>query len=709
MICCKNGKTELIFDDDMGILYSLKDYKREYVKERVSIFKLACRNNDGKQTIFESNEMNLEGSNPCEKGFDCTYSASGIEVKISCDVSKEITWGIEVQTPDDLVCEWVKYPLIVVDNDFSEHGGESKVLWGFNEGVIIDNIKRREDCIPYHEPQYPGEGLYGVYPAVVETQFMAYYNNAGGLYFAAHDRDDYLKGIGFYPYNNGVMLEFIHYCGGEFGEKYHMNYPMVMEFFTGDWYTAAEIYRSWFEEVEKPGFVPIEKNDKLPQWYGESPIVVTYPVRGLHDMDEMNPNKLYPYINAMQHVEKLEKELDSKIMVILMHWEGSAPWAPPYVWPPFGGEDELKKFVDALHERGDVIGVYCSGMGWTQQSNLVKEYNKEKEFADKKLERFMCKSPEQELLYSHICRGQRVGYDMCPTQDFTVSVLKEEAKKIAASGVDYIQLLDQNHGGNSYFCYSKDHGHPPVPGKWQTDAVKNLLGEVASEVDNKVLLGCESAAAESYIPYLLFSDNRYNLNYAIGYPVPAYSYVFHRYLNNFMGNQVSTAFDHEKSPENIYVRIAYSFMAGDMLTLVINQDGEIIWNWGTRLTTIPNQEGIKEFVKNLNRWRKGYGKKYLHTGEMRRPYNVVCDKNVLLLNNGCELSLDKVFTSAWHTNDGEFGQFLINYNSTEVECVVELPTKDFWLYRGSSDRNLIHGGNSKVKISPFSAVLLESM
>ena len=91
MICCKNGKTELIFDDDMGILYSLKDYKREYVKERVSIFKLACRNNDGKQTIFESNEMNLEGSNPCEKGFDCTYSASGIEVKISCDVSKEIT------------------------------------------------------------------------------------------------------------------------------------------------------------------------------------------------------------------------------------------------------------------------------------------------------------------------------------------------------------------------------------------------------------------------------------------------------------------------------------------------------------------------------------------------------------------------------------------------------------------------------------------
>lgn len=709
MIICKNSPIELSFDEVKGTLVSLKNDGCEFVKIPTDIFKLSYRDQAGTRHILCASEMRAEKATQSEHAFSCTYVSGKISVTIGCTIEEEAHWQISADVPAVFGCEWVKYPQIVVNRDFAERGGNAKLLWGLNEGVLIDDIARREECIAYGEPTYPSKGLYGVYPAAVETQFMAYYNDDGGLYFAAHDAQDHVKGISFYPFGeDGVMLEFMHFCGVNFGETYTMAYPMVMRFFHGDWYDAAEIYRSWFEAQGRTEFVPIAENPHLPDWYGESPIIVTYPVRGLHDMDEMTPNKLYPYMNAMPHIERLEKELNSKIMVILMHWEGTAPWAPPYVWPPFGGEAELQKFIDALHARGDVIGVYCSGLGWTEQSNLVAEYNKKDEFDEKGLARYMCLSPEQDLPYSNICREQRSGYDMCPSQRFTAEVLKNEVSHIAASGIDYIQLLDQNHGGNAYFCYSREHGHPPVPGKWQTDAVKKLLAEVSGTADKSVLFGCESAAAEAFIPQLLFSDNRYNINFGIGIPVPAYAYVFHKYVNNFMGNQVSTHFHHDRSPENLNLRIAHSFIAGDMLTLVINQDGEIIWNWGTRFASLPDQQKTKNFVKSLNAWRRGMGEKYLHIGQMQKPYAVDCPKRILYLNNGREIAVEEILTSAWGTKAGEYGQFLVNYTDAPVQCVVTLPEQTHMLYTdANATPTELRGGACTIEIAPRSAILIE--
>lgn len=704
-----NKSYSIEFDEQKGCIISLKSLSREFVGEVMPLFEVALRDKNGKQERINTYDMTMTECGIDASKLVATYEGKNIKTGINISAAEQIEYGISVEVEPEYVIEWVNYPQIAVPNDLKDSGGDSKILWGFNEGVIVDDIAYRQEKWGYKEPAYPSEGIMGVYPAIVETQLMAYFDNIGGLYLAAHDSDDNVKGIDFYPHNKGIKLQFMHFTGSDFGKTYEMPYPMVMKFFKGDWYEAAEIYRSWFREKRKGFMTPIKQNKSLPEWYGESPVVITYPVRGLHDTDEMKPNKMFPYCEAMKHIERLEKELDSKIMVILMHWEGSAPWAPPYVWPPYGGETELKLFIDELHRRGDVFGVYCSGLGWTQQSNLVPDYNMEKEFAEKGLERVMLTSSEQVLTDSHICIDQRRGYDMCPAEEFTVEVLKKEVKSMIDAEIDYIQLLDQNHGGSSYFCYSQKHNHPPVPGKWQVDAMRKLLAEVTGDAE-KLVLGCESAAAESYIPQLLFSDKRYNLCYNIGMPVPLYAYLYHEYVNNFMGNQVITQyiFDHRRSPENLAARIAYSFVIGDMFTIVLDENGDITWNWGD-LTgyELPEQTSIKTLIKNLNIWRRNKGKEYLHTGEMVKSFKVTCDYNTFYTPEGYPKLCEKVYTSAWKSNKS-FGQILVNYNAEAIVCEIELPDNEFNVIQADETILCKAKGKEKITIAPFSAILIET-
>lgn len=694
------------FDEKSGSVKSIKHGGFEYVYGAIPVLTLALRNKAGKQIKLSVDELKNISFEESENYFKAVYENDLVKATIGAEIDDEIRWFLEMETEENHVLEWANYPCITVPNTLSSAGEGHKILWGWNEGVLAENLEDREKTYSYIEPEYSTKGVTGLYPGAVETQFMAYYNNDDGLYFGAHDKDDCLKGIDFYRHENGgIFLQFRHFCGVDFGEKYVMGYPMIMRFFKGDWHDAADIYKNWFEENHS--WIPICEDESLPEWYHKSPVVVTYPVRGTHDRDEMVPNRLFPYVNVLPHIERLEKEFDSPVMVLIMHWEGTAPWAPPIVWPPYGGEEALRELIDKLHERGDVFGVYCSGIGWTIKSNL-NDYNTQKYFDDNNLKTEMCASPEGTLA-SEICKAQREGFDLCPAREFAVKTVKEQVDLMINAGIDYIQLLDQNHGGTSYFCYSREHGHPPVPGKWQVDAMKRFMEAVSKDAGN-VLFGCESAAAESYIPNLKFSDNRFNLNYLVGRQVPVYSYIYHKYVNNFMGNQVyaNGQCNHEKSPYNNLERTAYAFTAGDMLTVVINQDGEITWNWIAKPADgMPKQQPIKTLVRNLNAWRMKDGKKYLHTGDMKKPFKVICDNNILERHWVESVATrPKIHTSAWEAPDGSFGQFLVNYNEEEVVCEVCLPDEEFTLTFQNGEK-LCVCGKTELKIAPLSAVLVE--
>lgn len=320
----------------------------------------------------------------------------------------------------------------------------------------------------------------------------------------------------------------------------------------------------------------------------------------------------------------------------------------------------------------------------------------------------MCVGPDQRLEYRTVCTPQIRGYDFCPTSPFLREVIAKEVKNMFSAGVDYIQLLDQNHGGGSYFCYSQSHGHPPVPGSWQVKAVKEILENVHQE---KKVFGCESAAAQPFIGNLLFSDNRSTLAELVGDAVPAYAYIYHSRVNNFMGNQCCSEMRYHD--DDYRYRLAYSFLAGDMLTIVINEDAEIMHHWGAARNNIPNPEQSSCFalIKECNAWRIA-AKEYLCHGDMQKPITYACEDIchfTMFRRQDFDKPVPKVMLNAFSFN-GKRADIFINYTNEHVTITTPIASGEK-LYLSSEDfknKKVTARNSEQITVAPLSVILIEN-
>lgn len=192
----------------------------------------------------------------------------------------------------------------------------------------------------------------------------------------------------------------------------------------------------------------------------------------------------------------------------------------------------FSEFGRALHDDGNLLGVYCSGIGWTQSSSIDTGYQRKK-VLKRNIWRILWLPDRVERCVQPYATGppgigQRIGYEMCPACDFTIDTVCNEIRKITESQVDYIQFFDQNQGCSAPLCYNSGHGHPAAPGQWLTGAMSHLLNEsmrCASKSGRPVILGCENAAAQPYIRYLPFNDLRNHLAWAFARPGPGLQYA----------------------------------------------------------------------------------------------------------------------------------------------------------------------------------------
>lgn len=683
----ENQYYSIVLDDINGSVSSYTGNSAEYAAEK-------------KFPLIEISLMDVKGARrrlsslsaaPCEKvvsesKITLTFrSFCGEDIDISAEISFDDTpfvkWRLNYINRTSFDVEWINFPGLLFSDKMNEKEGY-KVFLPIFEGVEISDFALRDKFFPYAETDYPSKGWEGVYPGPVSMQFTAYYNGKNGVYVAAHDKELNTKTVDAHASEEGIIFDTKLFPGSE-QKEYRYGFDYVTGIYEGGWYEAAEIYRRFIEDERFIKQPKLYENPKVSKWLKESPLITIYPVRGEKDTGDMSPNEYYPYTNALKYLKTLAENTDSKILAMLCHWEGSAPWCPPYVWPPYGDIENFKLFEQKLHENGMLFGLYCSGIAWTQKS-IFTDYNKEKEFKDENLAEAMCLAPDGSLPYCAICNDYiRWGYDMCPGSERTVKLIRAEVSKIVhGTKVDYLQLFDQNLGGNASICYSPSHNHARTPGVRETAAMRRLIKKAQDAADeaseNHVMLGCEAAASEGFTDLLLMNDGRNYQGFMIGCPVPAYEFLYHEYVATFMGNQNTTFLylDAAENRDNIFYRTAKFFAQGELLTVVLKDHGKINWDWGTPWNTVdPDQERYLRFVKKLNNFRKGEFSKFFYCGRLAKPYRVECDNYELKFKNGMKNKFPAVITTALEWDNRKI-QLLVNPFERELRYVFSTDKKN---------------------------------
>ena len=663
MLTIQSDLKSLTFDPSARAVTSLRYGDRDYILTPVPIFDVNMMDREGHRIRLSAADAQSVTETP--DGAVFTGFPLDITVTLHIGHSFPVSFRVDVENRTDQLCEWVDCPRVTLPA-LRGNDGDGVMLFPYNEGMLFDDIDRKQrSASPYFEPIYPSYARYCVFPNMMFAQFECALYSGAGVYFGMHDPVRGVKQIDVRPNGGGVLTVLRAFCGGDFGKGYTGGFDTVVDFFDGGWEAGAEIYRDWFEAnlpagVTKTADAPA---DRLPAWYKDSPLVVTYCVRGIHDMDIMGPNALFPYDNALPYLDEIADRTGCRLMALLMHWEGTAPWAPPYVWPPYGGVEMFNAFRDALHARGHLLGVYCSGFGYTLESNLVP-FDLRDELEREDLLGAMTAGEDGKVQICRTCTGQRKGYDICIANEKAQRVLKRAYSPLFASGADYAQILDQNHGGSQYLCYARDHEHAPCPGDWMTTEMQSLLTGW-NKAAGTMLFGCESSAAEPYIGNLRFSDNRFELNWEFGEPIPLYAFIYHEYLRNFMGNQCGNVLD--SHTDTLRLRLAYSFTAGDAMTLVLMPSGDLMCNWGTRdFESHPDKDLALDFIAALQRLMKSGADKYLIDGRMISAEKWDCASHAYPTMLGTDVVEPDVLSTAWE-KDGERVQLFVNHTTAPVE------------------------------------------
>jgi hypothetical protein len=447
----------------------------------------------------------------------------------------------------------------------------------------------------------------------------------------------------------------------------------VIGTFHGDWYAAAEIYRDWASKQPFCATKLAERTD-TPKWLADSPPAVSFPMRGQGDWDPPaaeNP-EYTPLTNALPYLDKWAAALESPLMPIIFNWEHGGPWIQPDAYPPGGGDASFREFMVKAKAKGWHPMIYGDGLCWvTSQKNT--NYDGMAYFRAHDGEQAVCRKWDGSLLED--VWAWRKNYVACVGSEKGRQMVLDMTRRMAELGPDVVQQFDQGPGPRA--CYAANHGHPPVPGPWMTEAFNGLVKSdvaTARSVNPAMAMSCEGAPPETYLQDFQTWDSRFHTT-------PLYSFLYHEYVNGFQGFYTNRVND-----EALRASVARALVYGYSINFTLRDKGQVEYDWDQTWTrAVPDQAAFADWTKRATHFRAGVARDYLVYGRMLRPWKV---NGVSQRDFGW--GRESVVQSAtWQAQDGRIGVVLANFGDLPETPRVELEGS------GTQQTTLYAGGEKK--------------
>ena len=492
---------DLIKSGDVSLSYRVKPDGAAFIscgKERPMLAMLVENIRTREQIYLDSidgwNCVNVNKSSEFTEFLfiDNKRCASGVGMRIVADTTREnrVEWSAEaINESEEYSVIWCNYPRFYFEADrvydilVPNHGGCVEREFNSSDGFSA-----------------------GAYPSglSIVMQYFALFNEDGGrgIYYAIHDSTGSYKDFIVSANSSGEEVLFkTRYCAENLGEPkngFKLPGKAVFEFFSGDWFDAAEIYRKFVEaECDFAGVGPEGRTD-IPEWMLDMPFWIMDWVPMEPGSKEKIPDNLRPKDGEADGDGwyklpiRLREELGVPIGYHLYNWH-KIPFNNdyPHYFPTKPCVPDGLKRLKAADIR---VMPYINALMWDllDKENTDWQYTKiAKPHAVKRRDGGVKGIPYGQFEKD----GQPTMLSpMCPSSDMWRDKVAEIVKTLFYEyGFDGV-YLDQIGAHIPQPCMDKTHNHAPGGGSWWQEEYRKMLRYLNSIKPKDGVLTTESNA-----------------------------------------------------------------------------------------------------------------------------------------------------------------------------------------------------------------------